>query len=258
MNESVTHMMLDECLLLDPPTALRSTVDAILEAYGARRQKDKGTNAVALPLIVGLAGVPGSGKTTLAEILASGIMAASEAAGSPLQVVVVPMDGYHKYRSELSAMPNAEEAFVKRGIHWTFSPDKLAADLRSLRETGEWSAPTFDHAVKDPVEGGVVVTTGTHIVIVEGLYMAFRGGLAKWEAVQAALDVVIFLEIDLEVSTERLTKRHMSAWGISREEAYKRAAGSDLDNAKAIVLDVTAHPPDIMLRSASIELHTSL
>ena len=48
--------------------------------------------------------------------------------------------------------------------------------VRSLRnpitpELGTLSAPTFDHAVKDPVEGGVEIGRDVKIVVFEGNYV---------------------------------------------------------------------------------------
>lgn len=69
--------------------------------------------------IVAMAGPPGSGKTTTAQLMAARIneLAAeqqlvaaeqqSKVRPSPF-AVIVPMDGYHYYRHELDAMPNSE------------------------------------------------------------------------------------------------------------------------------------------------------
>ncbi|CUG91524.1 phosphoribulokinase/uridine kinase family, putative [Bodo saltans] len=236
---------MDASRLLNPAESFTEAVRFLAHEFHQHQQRCSDHPRT---FIVGLAGAPGSGKTTLARALASSLSTATES-----ETVVVPMDGYHKYRSELSAMSNSEEAFIKRGIHWTFAPEKLSRDLEILRSTGFWSAPTFDHAAKDPVEHAIQVTPGSRIVIVEGIYMAFHGGLPEWEAVQRLLDATIFLSIDLAVSTERLTKRHMAAWGISREEAHLRAAGSDLDNARTLVQDVGVHPPSMVLHSASLD-----
>jgi pantothenate kinase len=70
-------------------------------------------------LWIALAGAPGSGKSTLSKEVASSLMSRG------ISTTVVPMDGFHYYRSELDKMPNAVEAHAKRGSHWTFNATRL-------------------------------------------------------------------------------------------------------------------------------------
>jgi pantothenate kinase len=243
------------------------------------------------PLLVAIAGIPGSGKTTLAKALAnaledlgndaitteadlnnSGAFASGSvpndsmpqrpmASASLGSVFVLSMDGYHHTRAELDAMKDPVEAHRRRGAHWTFDANKFLSDLKTLKATGVLSAPTFDHAKKDPTPDGIRINarTETHpvvdretgevlgadvtrsIVSVEGLYLALRDP-AVWASVNDQFDLVIFIQCSLEVATERLVRRHMAAWGIPREEALERASGSDRENA-LLVLDtaINAH-----------------
>src|SRR3954465_9602779 len=109
--------------------------------------------------MVAIAGGPGAGKSTVAEGLASRVPGA----------VVVPMDGYHLPRAELTA-----DGLARRGAPDTFDPEGLRADLLHLREAGGGLFPSFDHAVQDPQPGAVVVPPGCPLVIVEGLYLLLR------------------------------------------------------------------------------------
>lgn len=59
------------------------------------------------------------------------------------------MDGFHYYRSELSAMPNSEEAFQRRGAHWTFNVERFRACVHEIKVNGHGSAPSFDHGYVD-------------------------------------------------------------------------------------------------------------
>src|SRR4051794_39915067 len=64
--------------------------------------------------IIGLAGVPGSGKTTLASRLAEEVNART----APNTLVALGMDGFHFTRAELRQFPNPAEAFARRAIRW--------------------------------------------------------------------------------------------------------------------------------------------
>lgn len=224
-----------------------------------------------LPVLVAISGVPGSGKTTLAKHLTKALndrlltttgRAETETEGpSPLAaasnncnaaVVNVPMDGYHLPRAALAILPDAEEAFRRRGAEWTFDPVRLARDLRELTETREWWAPAFDHAAKDPVEQSIHVTKETQIVVVEGNYLTYRG-TAEWAAVVDLFDYKIFLDVpSLELSTARLAKRHQAAWGVSWEEAMERASGSDLRNAQLV--ETTKGAADVICKSLDADV----
>ena len=55
---------------------------------------------------IGLAGAPGSGKSTLASLLKTRLNELC---------VIIPLDGYHYYMSELGQMKNSSQAYLRRG-----------------------------------------------------------------------------------------------------------------------------------------------
>ncbi|KAH0469313.1 hypothetical protein IEQ34_002545 [Dendrobium chrysotoxum] len=115
--------------------------------------------------IIGLAGPPGAGKSTLASevvqrlnIISCNKDAVTDSAVQNDSIAaVLPMDGFHLYRSQLDAMEDPEEAHARRGAPWTFNPDLLLKCLYSLRSKGSVYAPSFDHGVGDPVENDIFI-----------------------------------------------------------------------------------------------------
>eukprot|EP00906_Rhabdomonas_costata_P028484 RCo040338 len=81
--------------------------------------REKLTKGTPRPVLVAISGVPGAGKTTLALQL---VKTLSQGEGLPNFAMNIPMDGYHLYRAQLSALPNSEEAHQRRGAEWTFDP----------------------------------------------------------------------------------------------------------------------------------------
>ncbi len=79
-------------------------------------------------ILVGISGICGSGKSSVAEDLRVRL------ASQGHQVMIIPMDGYHVPKSLLAEMPNAEEAFKRRGAHWTFDSHSFVNLIESLRE----------------------------------------------------------------------------------------------------------------------------
>jgi pantothenate kinase len=178
--------------------------------------------------MIGIAGVPGSGKTTFCkEILAR----------RP-DAVVLPMDGYHLPRSRLDA-----EGLRRRGALYTFDGAAFHADMVSLRRNRCGSFPGFDHAEKDPRPGAVQVTPDTPLVIVEGIYVLMQ----SWRS-EPLFDLRVFLDCDLDESVERLTIRHVQT-GLSStlEEGRHRAITNDRVNAEVILSDGCRERADLVL-----------
>jgi pantothenate kinase len=181
--------------------------------------------------IIGMAGVPGSGKSTLAARLAAHVNACT----GPATMIALGMDGFHLTKAELRQLPNSAEAFARRGAPWTFDTRALQQRLRALRDAAGRAAvtwPGFEHAVGDPVEAAYTVPASTRLVIVEGLYLLHHAD--RWAAISELFDERWYLDTALETALERLTLRHMQAWGMTRGEAESRVAGSDRLNAELV------------------------
>lgn len=49
--------------------------------------------------------------------------------------------GFHLYKKQLDAMPNRNEAYARRGAHWTFDAERFVQAVRTLKQKG--AATTF-------------------------------------------------------------------------------------------------------------------
>ncbi|TKA78300.1 hypothetical protein B0A49_02056 [Cryomyces minteri] len=197
-------------------------------------------------LLIAVSGIPGSGKTTLAATVATRINALYHdetpcAPSSDGIAAFIPMDGYHLSRTQLDAMPDPTTAHARRGAAFTFDGDsflKLVKKLREplLPESATFYAPSFDHAVKDPVQDDIAIPPTARVVVFEGNYCSLNK--SPWKEAAALMDELWFVDVDFDVARQRLVTRHVKA-GIAKDEAdaHKRITENDLVNGREIVDD---------------------
>ncbi len=147
------------------------------------------------------------------------------------------LDGFHLTRDQLHALPNASEAFARRGAPWTFDAAgaaHLVHQLRSSFRLYDVVVPTFDHQLKDPVAGGLVVAQDTEVCIVEGNYVLSDEG--AWADLAGLMDERWLIDVDEALARRRIAARHVAA-GIepTLELALARADGNDLPNGRFVM-----------------------
>lgn len=194
--------------------------DALVDR--ARRLAHRGRRAV-----LGIAGAPGAGKTTLALAVVAALE--SEAPGTAAHV---PMDGFHLADVELDRLGRRD----RKGAADTFDPGGYAALLHRLRaapgrEAGPVYAPAFDREIEQPVAGAIPVHAGCRLVVSEGNYLLLD--TPQWRAVRAEFDEVWFHEGDEALRRERLVARHVR-FGKSPGAARLWVQRTDEPNARLV------------------------
>ncbi|OMH34557.1 nucleoside/nucleotide kinase family protein [Tersicoccus sp. Bi-70] len=191
-------------------------------------------------LLLGLAGAPGVGKSTLAEEL---VARARAAHGSDV-AVVLPMDGFHLANALLIARGSRD----RKGAPDTFDDAGFAALLARVRDqrTGTVSragtgteeasertvyAPRFDREHDESIGSAVAVPAACAVVVVEGNYLLASDG--AWPEAARCLDEVWHLTLPEEQRHERLIARHVRH-GMTPEAARAWALGPDEANAALI------------------------
>lgn len=153
------------------------------------------------PFLVGLVGIPGSGKSTSAEIVLELL--------GPERAMVMPMDGFHLELSRLAEAPNAKDLIYRRGAPDTFDPNALRDTLHEIAYGNQEMIhiPGFDHAMGDPLpDQHTFVRSKNEIVLVEGLYLLHDDH--GWETIKSVFDWTIYIDANVDDCIERLKIRN--------------------------------------------------
>ncbi|ROP63579.1 nucleoside/nucleotide kinase family protein [Curtobacterium sp. ZW137] len=181
-------------------------------------------------VVLGIAGAPGAGKSTLARRV---VAAVDERFGAGT-AVQVPMDGFHLANAALDALGRHD----RKGAIDTFDADGYVALVRRLvaaQEPVVW-APDFDRRVDEPVAGSITVPRDTRLVVSEGNYLL--DDAAPWSALPELFTETWFCAVDDRVRVDRLVGRHMRH-GRDHEAARSWAVEVDGVNAARVAATVT-------------------
>lgn len=171
-------------------------IDAVVDAVAQRLPADSP------PLVVGIAGGVGVGKTTLAGQLATALTAAPQGAS----VAVVSTDNFLLPNVDLDRLGLA----MRKGFPESYDEARLVAAVASLRAGGVSSIPVYDHDRYDVLDSLVDVEP-TDVLVLEGVN-------ALQPAIAAILDVSFYLDADEDTAEawfhERFRERCESGIGF--------------------------------------------
>ncbi len=190
--------------------------------------------------LLGLAGPPGAGKSTLAAALCDALGA---------EAARVPLDGFHLAGNILAGLglagrKGSPETFDAGGFH------ALLARLRTNREQVVY-APEFFRDLEEPIAAALAVPRTVPLVIVEGNYLLYDEG--PWHGTAGFFDEIWYLCPDEAARRRRLVRRHQSygrtaaeaeAWAACNDERNARLIAATRSRATAIIIPPDASSPD--------------
>jgi pantothenate kinase len=169
--------------------------------------------------LLGLAGPPGAGKSTLAGRIVA------EAA---VPAVAVGLDGFHIGQGQLEQLGRSE----RKGAPDTFDAGGYRVALQRIQEgTGPVFVPRFDRMLEASLAAEILVQPEHRLVVTEGNYLLVDDEV--WGPVGALLDECWYLEADDAVRRRRLVQRHVDH-GRSPAAAEEWVARSDGANAALV------------------------
>lgn len=175
--------------------------------------------------ILGIAGSPGAGKSTMVGQLLVRIRAVM----GEQWAAHVPMDGFHLADVQLERLGVRD----RKGAPDTFDSAGYAQLLeRVVRETeNPVYVAGFDRRLEQPLAGALVVLPTARLVITEGNYLLLDD--PHWMRARRAMDAVWFVVGDERVRVQRLVDRHVE-FGKTPQAAAAWVAEIDQPNADTV------------------------
>ncbi|MEV8014969.1 nucleoside/nucleotide kinase family protein [Streptomyces sp. NPDC086554] len=170
--------------------------------------------------LLGIAGPPGAGKSTLARALVAAI---GEGAA------YLPLDGFHLSNAQLERLSltsrkGSEPSFDVRGY--------VALLGRVLDDTvADIYVPDYDRTLHEPVAARHRVAPAARLVVTEGNYLACD--LPGWRAARELMGECWYVQTPGEVRQPRLLERQL-AGGRTSDEARAWVATNDDPNGDLV------------------------
>ena len=169
--------------------------------------------------IVGIAGGPGSGKSTFADRLKELINSKAKS----YLAQIFPMDGFHRKnieleRSGLISAKGAPETFDVEGYLLILNRIKLGEDLK---------APVYSREDHDVIDNALPIEPHHKIIITEGNYLF--SDMEGWRKIKDIINLKIYIEVGRGWCEKRLLARHMRG-GKTEAEALEKIKEVDMKN----------------------------
>lgn len=179
--------------------------------------------------IIGIAGPPASGKSTLAESVVQRLNQDSE--GKVPGAALLPMDGYHLDNRILES----RGLLARKGAPETFNAQGFCDAVKRLSSASrETFHPRFDRQMDLSIAQSIAIHPDTPIVVVEGNYLLLKSD--PWASLQDVFDATVFVCPSRDALLDRLKQRWLKH-GLDPEAALLRAKGNDLPNAELVMRD---------------------
>lgn len=170
--------------------------------------------------VLGLLGAPGSGKSTVADLIVEGLGA---------KAAIIEMDAFHLSDELLVTLGRRD----RKGAPDTFDVDGYVEILRRLTEpgAGDVYVPIFDRTLDTSVGSAQLVPADCELIITTGNYLLLDS--EPWPRLRRFIDHAWFLEPDEDQRIDQLIARHVQ-YGKTPDEAREWVLRSDQRNAEMV------------------------
>lgn len=156
------------------------------------------------PLVIGIAGGSGSGKTTVAQVILQRVGAH--------RIAFLQHDSYYK---DLSGLPPTQRADVNFDHPDSLETELLIEHIASLRDGRAVEVPIYDFA-NDRRTGKTFTVQPCRVILVEGILIFTEPALRKM------FDVKIFVDTDADLRFIRRLERDITERGRSTQSVIEQ------------------------------------
>jgi len=156
------------------------------------------------PLVIGIAGGSGSGKTTVAQTILQRV--------GPERIAFLQHDSYYK---DLSGLPPAQKADVNFDHPNSLETELLIQHIASLRDGKPVEVPIYDFSTHSRTNETFTVQP-RRVILVEGILIFTEAPLRK------TFDVKIFVDTDSDLRFIRRLERDITERGRTTESVIKQ------------------------------------
>ncbi|GAB4431267.1 MAG: uridine kinase [Anaerolineales bacterium] len=156
------------------------------------------------PLVIGIAGGSGSGKTTVAQEILQRV--------GPSRIAFIQHDSYYK---DISGLPPAQRAEVNFDHPNSLETELLIKHIASLLDNKPVEVPVYDFANHSRTSQTFTVQPKP-VILVEGILIFTEPALRKM------FDVKIFVDTDADIRLIRRLERDITERGRTTESVIKQ------------------------------------
>ena len=157
-----------------------------------------------IPLIIGIAGGSGSGKTTVAQEILKRV--------GPHRIAYLPHDAYYK---DLSGLPPTQKAEVNFDHPNSLETELLIQHVKQLKSGNPVELPVYDFSNDSRTEKTIPITPH-RVIVVEGILIFAEPDL------RPLFDLKIFVDTDSDLRFIRRLQRDISERGRTPESVINQ------------------------------------